>query len=86
MLGLHDTNAVPGSRYRVSIVTDGTELFTDELTLGESHALDLDVTGRLRLTVNLQRLDSTSGGGLDVVLGSARALTVGATDSAPAPQ
>ena len=86
VLGLHDTNAVPGSRYRVSIVTDGTELFTDELTLGESHALDLDVTGRLRLTVNLQRLDSTSGGGLDVVLGSARALTVGATDSAPAPQ
>lgn len=87
VLGLHDVNAVPGSRYRVSLVADGTELFTDELTLGESHVLDLDVTGRLRLTVNLTRVDTTNGGGgSDVVLGSARALTAGATDSAPAPQ
>lgn len=87
VLGLHDTNAVPGSRYRVSIVADGTELFAGEVPLGVSNAVDLDVTGRLRLTVNLQRLDTTSGGGgLDVVLGSARVLTAGATDSAPAPQ
>lgn len=85
VVGLHDTNAAPGSRYRLTVSADGAPLFTDELTLGESHALDLDVTGRLRLTFTAQRTDSTASGSLDVVLGAARVLQAGATDSAPLP-
>ncbi|WP_458115964.1 PASTA domain-containing protein [Arthrobacter sp. D2-10] len=81
IVGIED-GADPGSRAKVKISADEAVLLDQELAYGQSVELDADITGALRLEVEVSRTADTAGNlsrysvllGDAVVVGSAEAI------------